>query len=131
MAHRSALVTGASRGIGLAIAERLVAEGFDLTITARDPERLDDAASRLRQARRGSVVAIPGELGSPEDISAVVRTHEQAYGSLSVLVMNAGVGALGQIGEITPHHFQRLVTLNLQGPLTYLQASMPPLARRG
>lgn len=46
------------------------------------------------------MVAIAGELGSPEYIAAVVSAHEEAYGSLSVLVMNAGVGALGRVGEI-------------------------------
>lgn len=127
MAHRSALVTGASRGIGLAIAKRLTADGFDLTITARDPQRLEDAAAQLREVGPGSIVALAGELGTPEDIAAVVRAHEQAYSSLSVLVLNAGVGSLGPIGEIPAYRFQRLVDINMFGPLHYLQESLPLL----
>jgi NAD(P)-dependent dehydrogenase (short-subunit alcohol dehydrogenase family) len=124
---RSALVTGATRGIGLGIAERLAADGFALTISGRDSERLDQTAVRLREISGTTVVARAGDLASPEDIEAVVRTHGEAYGSISVLVLNAGAGTLGAIGDIPTRRFQTFIDLNLRAPLLYLQTALPLL----
>jgi NAD(P)-dependent dehydrogenase (short-subunit alcohol dehydrogenase family) len=124
---RSALVTGATRGIGRGIAERLAVDGFDLTISARDPEALEATADHLRSLGGVTVVAQAGELGEPDDIVAVVDAHRMAHGDMSVLVLNAGVGSLGKIGDIPMHRFQKLIDLNLRAPLLYLQAALPLL----
>ncbi|WP_067650913.1 SDR family NAD(P)-dependent oxidoreductase [Nocardia harenae] len=130
MATRTALITGASRGIGLAIAERLLADGFDITISARDPEKLAAVAERLRERSGRRVVALAGELGDPSAVEAVTQAHHEAYGAMSALVLNAGVGTLGSIGEIPMNRFQKVVDLNLRAPLHYLQQSLP-LLRKG
>lgn len=124
---RSALVTGATRGIGLGIAERLAADGFALTISGRDPDRLSQTAERLREIGGTPVAAHAGDLASPDDIDAVVHAHGEAYGSMSVLVLNAGAGTLGEIGDIPIRRFQNFIDLNLRAPLLYLQAALPLL----
>ena len=89
LAGRSVIVTGASRGIGLAIAEAFAAEGARLTICARGEEGLQAAADRL--ASGGSeVLAVPGDVTSADDCERLVREAAERYGGIDVLVNNAG-----------------------------------------
>ena len=90
MAERAAIVTGASSGIGLAIADMLGEEGYGLTIAARRPEKLDAAAEQLR-AKGYDVQHIAGNLGDEGTIASVVERHQDRFGRLDVLVNNAGV----------------------------------------
>src|SRR5215210_7711176 len=91
VAERAAIVTGASSGIGLAIARLLAQEGHGVTLAARRPEKLDAAAAEL--AGEGlDVHAVAGDLGREEDVQRVVAAHRDRYGRLDVLVNNAGVG---------------------------------------
>jgi hypothetical protein len=91
MAERAAIVTGASRGIGLALTEVLVAEGYGVTLTARKPETLEQAADALRE-RGAEVEQVAANLTDEESVSAVVAHHRETFGRLDVLVNNAGVG---------------------------------------
>jgi short-subunit dehydrogenase len=105
---RAAIVTGASRGIGLALAETLGEEGYALTITARKPETLEQTAGALRD-RGFEVEHVAANLNEEEGISAVVRRHRERYGRLDVLVNNAGVG----IGAPATEHQTKYVDLQL------------------
>ena len=91
MPERAAIVTGASRGIGLALAGALADEGYRLTLTARKPDLLEQAADALR--REGAQVEhLAANLSDEESIRAVVVRHREAFGRLDVLVNDAGVG---------------------------------------
>ena len=91
-AHRlegkTAIITGASRGIGLAIAHRLVAEGARVCITARKPESLQKAAERFPE---GSVIAVAGKAHDPDHRREVLDTVSRDFGGLDILVNNAGI----------------------------------------
>src|SRR3954464_12102310 len=100
MAARAAIVTGASSGIGLAIARLLGEEGHAVTLAARRPEKLEQAATGLEQAGL-AVQAVAGNLGLEEDVQRVVAAHRERYGRLDVLVNNAGVGIGEPVGELT------------------------------
>jgi NADP-dependent 3-hydroxy acid dehydrogenase YdfG len=89
MAARAAVVTGASSGIGLAVADMLGQEGHALTVVARRPEKLEAAAEGLR-AKGYDVQHIAGNLGDEETIKGVVAAHLERFGRLDVLVNNAG-----------------------------------------
>jgi short-subunit dehydrogenase len=91
LADRRALVTGASSGIGLAIAHRLAARGATLVLTARREDKLRDAAAALTAAHGGEVDVIPADLGRP-DGAAALWTAARAGGAVDVLVNNAGFG---------------------------------------
>src|SRR3954451_19993158 len=99
MAERAAIVTGASSGIGLALARTLGQEGYGLTIAARRPEKLEAAAEGLR-AEGFDLQHLPADVGSEEDIQKVVAAHRDRHGRLDVLVNNAGVGFGAPVGDI-------------------------------
>jgi short-subunit dehydrogenase len=106
--NRAAIVTGASRGIGLAIAETLADEGFDLTVTARKPETIARAADALRE-KGSQVEQIAADVASEEAVQAVVARHRERFGRLDVLVNNAGLG----IGSTAAEHQTKLIDLQL------------------
>lgn len=97
MAGRAALITGASGGIGLAIARVLGEEGYGLTLSARRPDKLEEAVQPLRDDGF-EVLTVPANMTSEEEIVAVFRAHEERYGRLDALVNNAGMG----VGAPTP-----------------------------
>jgi len=105
---RAAIVTGASRGIGRAIAETLAAEGYDLTVTARKPQTLEQAADALRE-QGSDVECVAANLVAEDGVRDVVARHRARFGRLDVLVNNAGVG----IGAAAAEHQTKYVDLQL------------------
>jgi short-subunit dehydrogenase len=108
MPERAAIVTGASRGIGLALAAALAEDGYGVTMTARKPELLEQSADALR-AEGAKVEHIAANLADEEAVHAVVTRHREAFGRLDVLVNNAGVG----VGAAVDEHRTKLVDLQL------------------
>jgi short-subunit dehydrogenase len=108
MAERAAIVTGGSRGIGLALAEALADEGYGVTVTARKPETLEQAANDLRK-RGAEVEQVAANLTDEVSVSAVVAHHRETFGRLDVLVNNAGVG----IGAAVDEHRTKYVDMQL------------------
>src|SRR3954453_20854866 len=99
MPERAAIVTGASRGIGLALAELLADEGYALTVSARKPDTLDAAAERLRE-RGGGIEPVPATPAAPAAAAEVAGRHPARFGRLDVHVNTAG----SAIGATTPDH---------------------------
>jgi short-subunit dehydrogenase len=108
MPNRAAIVTGASRGIGLALARLLGEEGYALTVTARKPDTLEQAAEALL-ADGYEVAHLAANMADDEAIRAVVASHRERFGRLDVLVNNAGVG----IGAAATEHRTKAVDLQL------------------
>jgi NAD(P)-dependent dehydrogenase (short-subunit alcohol dehydrogenase family) len=117
----SALVTGGSSGIGLAIARMLREEGFELTLAARTVERLDAAATELNAA------AVPVDVRHEEECAALVASHLEAHGGLDVLVNSAGVGVAGRIGDMQTKHFDLQQAVNLRGAFLVTREALPSL----
>ena len=111
MAQRAALITGASSGIGLAVADVLGQEGFALTVAARRPDKLEAAADGLR-AKGYEVLHVAGDLGDEATITSVVAAHEERYGRLDVLVNNAGVGVGELVGALTTKKVDMMLSTN-------------------
>lgn len=126
---RSVVVTGASRGIGRAIAEAFAAEGARLTVIARTAEAIEAAAAELRAAHPGlEVVAVAADVTEPAAAAAIVTAAVEAHGGLDVLVNNAG-GAVreGTIEERWDGSFE----LNVTSVVRLMEAAKPHLAASG
>jgi NAD(P)-dependent dehydrogenase (short-subunit alcohol dehydrogenase family) len=126
----AALVTGGSRGIGLAIAETLAEEGHDLTIAARGRGPLDEAAARLLE-HGVEIEAVVANLADERDIVGLVNAHRQRFGRLDVLVNNAGIGIRGQIDGFPTKHMDLLWSVNLRSVMLAYRESMDMLREAG
>jgi 3-oxoacyl-[acyl-carrier protein] reductase len=118
---RSALVTGGSSGIGLAIARMLREEGYALTLAARNLERLETAAKEL-EARTFAV-----DVRDEAECARLVATHLDTHQGLDVLVNSAGVGIAGRIGDTSAKHFDLQQSVNLRGAFLVTREALPAL----
>jgi len=123
----SAVVTGASRGVGLAIARALAADGARVALLARNRDALHAAAGSLGT----HALPIPCDLARTEDVDAALGAIERAMGVPDVLVNNAGIFALGAIGAMPPAEVEQMVSLNLLAPYRLLHALVPRMRARG
>ncbi|MDQ1719576.1 MAG: hypothetical protein QOE89_3529, partial [Pseudonocardiales bacterium] len=122
----TALITGASRGIGLAIARRLAAEGFDLTVSARSPGTLEPVAQQLRQFG-GRVHVAPADMTDEAHVIELVDQHQALHGNLDVLVLSAGVGFGGPLADYPIRRFDTQITVNVRAPFLLIQRALPAL----
>jgi NAD(P)-dependent dehydrogenase (short-subunit alcohol dehydrogenase family) len=122
-----ALVTGAARGIGRAIAARLLADGYRLVAVDRDAAAL--AATRGDLSGFGAIEAEVADVGSESDIEVLAERVRERGDRLDVLVNNAGISANRPIAELAPEDWHRVLAVNLTGPFLLVRA-LAPLLRR-
>lgn len=125
-----AVVTGAGRGFGRAIAERFAREGAAVTVTSRTRAELDEVAAGIR-ARGGRALAVPGDVTVAQDVSQVVAETERAFGPVTLLVSNAGVpGPFGPIWAVDPEAWWRAQQVHIRAPFLYLHRVLPGMTER-
>jgi len=117
----SALVTGGSSGIGLAIARLLRDEGYDLTLASRTREKIEAAAGEL------GAHAVAADMSKEEDCVRVVAEHADRYGGLNVLVNSAGIGIAGTVESVQAKHIDLQLGVNLRGLLLVSREAIPLL----
>jgi len=117
-AQRAAIVTGASSGIGLAIAKVLGQEGYAMTVAARRPEKLEAAAEGL-VAEGFQVQSVAANVSEEDDIKRVVDAHRERFGRLDVLVNNAGVGVGASVGDIATKRLDMQLDINLRSIILF------------
>lgn len=128
---RVALVTGAARGIGAAIAERLSAEGASVAINyATSIEDAGEVANRIR-AKGGTAQTIRADLSDPSQAKGVVEAALVKFGRLDILVNNAGKFNLGPIGAVNEDHVRSQFALNVDGPIFVTQAAASHFPEEG
>lgn len=126
----SALVTGAGRGIGRAIALALARDGLLVTAVARTGAELSSLVAEVERAG-GRAVACEGDLRDPRACEAAVARAVSAHGGLQVLVNNAGVGGQAPLAETDDALWDRIMDTNLGAPFRLTRAALPHLTRRG
>jgi ketoreductase len=120
---QSALVTGGSSGIGLAIARMLRDEGFDLTIASRRPEKIEAAGAEV------GAHAVAADLSKEDDCVRVVADHVARFGGLDLLVNSAGLGIAGTVETLQTKHIDLQLGVNLRGLLLVTREAIPHLKR--
>jgi NAD(P)-dependent dehydrogenase (short-subunit alcohol dehydrogenase family) len=117
----SALVTGGSSGIGLAIARVLKDEGYDLTISSRRPEKVEAAAAEL------GVHGVAADVSREEDCERLVAGHRDRAGGLDVLVNSAGIGIAGPVEQLSTKYFDLQFAVNVRGLFVMTRLCLPML----
>ncbi|PRO66052.1 3-ketoacyl-ACP reductase [Alkalicoccus urumqiensis] len=127
---KNVLITGGGRGIGLAAARELAKEGCRIGLTARSERQLNEAAEELR-ADGVEVIPYAADLRSEEEAHAAVREIEEGFGSIDILINNAGVGTKGEFLDIPPSEWQKVWDTNVMGIVHVTQAVLPGMKARG
>jgi NAD(P)-dependent dehydrogenase (short-subunit alcohol dehydrogenase family) len=130
VAERAALITGASSGIGLAIAKALGEDGYGITVSARRPEKLEAAAEDLRSAGI-DVHSVPTNVVNEEEIVALVESHEERFGRLDVLVNNAGVGIGAPLADTAIKALDMQLSVNVRSYVLATREALPMLRKAG
>ena len=126
---RHAAVTGASRGIGLAIAQALAAEGARVTMLGRDMARLAEAASSI--GPDASVAAIAGDVTSGSELAAAFRAARDRFGPVQILVANAGEALTAPFQKTDEALWRRMLDVNLTGVFNCIREALPDMIATG
>ena len=130
MASKTCVITGASRGIGLATALRFAREGHWIVAAARNDEDLEKTVEQVSEAG-SECLAVTADLARPEDVHELIRAATARFGRVDVLVNNAGCAPLVAIDEMTTEDFERVQTLNIGGVFHATQAVWPVMKEQG
>ena len=122
-----ALVTGGSRGIGLAIAQALTAAGASVAITGRDERALEDARRKLG----GQTLALRADVKDERDAARAVAETAARFGGLDVLVNNAGIGRFAPVADMSAGEWREVMDTNISGVFYCCHAAIPHLKQRG
>lgn len=120
MSNKIALVLGGARGIGLAIAERLAAEGAVVFLTGRQADDVEKAARTIARGARGIVA----DAAVPQDVSRAIAAVRDAHGRIDALVVNAGISEPALLVDETPEHFERHFLVNVRSSVLALQSAL-------
>jgi NAD(P)-dependent dehydrogenase (short-subunit alcohol dehydrogenase family) len=126
-----ALVTGGSRGIGLAIARALVADGVQVAITGRSAAHLSAARPKIEAAGPGAVETLQADVRRYDEVSGAVQAAVSRFGGLDIVINNAGVGVFTEVASMTPAQWAEVIETNMTGVFNVCHASLPHLRRRG
>jgi 3-oxoacyl-[acyl-carrier protein] reductase len=131
LAGKVAVVTGASKGIGAAIAKALAAEGAKVVVNYASSKPGADAVVEAITAAGGKAVAVQGDVSKAEQAHGLIDAAVREYGRLDVLVNNSGVYEFGAIEEITEEHYHRQFNVNVLGLLLTTQAAVKHIGEGG
>jgi len=126
-----AVVTGGSRGIGLAIARALVADGAQVVVTGLSGAHLSAARPKIEAAGPGSVETLLADVRSYDAIKRAIDAAVARFGGLDILVNNAGVGIFKDVADMTPAEWAQIIDTNLTGVYNACHVAIPHMRQRG
>jgi 3-oxoacyl-[acyl-carrier protein] reductase len=131
LAGKTALVVASSQGLGKAIARRLVLEGANVMITSRNEEKLKEVEKELRALHKGNIAYVQADITNSEDIKRLVEKTVETYGSLELLVNNAGGPPAGTFETISDEDWYKAFELNLLSYIRIIREALPYLKKNG
>jgi len=131
LSGKVALVTGGSRGIGLAIARALTSEGVNVGITGRSASHLSTARREIEAAGPGMVETLQADVRDYAEVERAVAAVTARFGGLDFVVNNAGVGVFVDVADMTPSQWSEVLETNLSGVFHVCHAALPHLKQRG
>ncbi len=123
------MITGGTRGIGRAIAERLLREGTAVAICGRSNQSVEAALGGLRPL--GRVIGFAADVTQPDQVSDFFAAVDREFGGLDILVNNAGKGVFGKVADLTPEQWRANIELNLNGPFYCSREALARFRKRG
>lgn len=127
IAHKTALITGGTKGIGFGIAESMLKENMNVVITGRSREGVDEAVSQLQQIGLGQVMGVAADVRDMSAMHEAVQSCTSRFGGLDILIANAGVGHFGSIDALSEADWHDTIDINLTGVFNSVKASLPAL----
>jgi 3-oxoacyl-[acyl-carrier protein] reductase len=127
--NKNALITGAGKGIGKAIAIALAKEGVNVILVARTQEEIESVAVKARSLRV-KALAITADVADINSVNAAVEKALTEFGTIDILINNAGIGAFGKFLELEPAVWERIIQVNLMGTYYVTRAVLPNMIER-
>lgn len=127
--NKNALITGAGKGIGKAIALALAKEGVNIILVARTQEEIDSVAAKVRSLRV-KALAITADVADINSVNAAVTKALAKFGTIDILINNAGIAAFGKFLELEPTDWERIIQVNLMGTYYMTRAVLPNMIER-
>ncbi|MDO8317446.1 MAG: 3-ketoacyl-ACP reductase [Flavobacterium sp.] len=127
--NKNALITGAGKGIGKAIALALAKEGVNIILVARTQEEIDSVAAKVRSLRV-KALAITADVADINSVNAAVEKALDEFGTIDILINNAGIAAFGKFLELEPTDWERIIQVNLMGTYYVTRAVLPNMIER-
>lgn len=127
--NKNALITGAGKGIGKAIALALAKEGVNIILVARTQEEIDSVAAKVRSLRV-KAMAITADVADINSVNAAVAKALAEFGTIDILINNAGIAAFGKFLELEPTDWERIIQVNLMGTYYVTRAVLPNMIER-
>jgi len=129
--EKVAVVTGGSRGIGLAIADALLREGASVVISGSTAGHVEEAVKSLEGTHAGRVIGVRTDVRRYPDVEALMSQAVSQFGGLDILINNAGVGVFKPVAETSVDEWHRVLDTNLSGVFYCCHAAIPEMKRRG
>ena len=129
--NKVAVVTGASRGIGLHIATRLIQEGAAVMICSRDQQGVDAALRELRKSSDARIEGTVCDVRHYDQVEGMMALVEERLGGIDILVNNAGIGIFRSVDRLTPEEWDTVIGTNLSGSFYCVRAAAPRMKKRG
>lgn len=127
---RTAIVTGAGRGIGRAIARRFAAAGMSVVLVARNEQELDETQRAISRSG-GRSLPIRADVTREADVERIISETQEAFGRIDVVVNNAGIAPLASIDALEPHLFDAMVATNIRAVYLLCRAAWEPMCTAG
>ena len=124
-----ALVTGAGKGIGKAIAIALANEGVNVALLARTNSQLQNVAAEVEKAGVKAIV-VTADIANRAEVEAAVSQVQEKLGAIDILINNAGIGKFGKFMELSPEEWERIIQVNLMGAYYMTRAALPMMIER-